>query len=315
MKHNLKVIFAGAPEFAAGHLQALLDANIEVVAVYTQPDRPAGRGKKLTPTPVKALALAHDLPVEQPVSLKDEAAFAQLSQYHADVMVVVAYGLILPQRVLDAFPLGCINVHASLLPRWRGAAPIQRCIEAGDTESGVGIMQMEAGLDTGPVLREARCPIANDETGGELHDRLLALGKTELVAALADIQDRAAIATAQPQEGVTYAHKLDKAAAKLDFSRSATELANQVRAFNPWPVCHANLTDKVLRIWQAQAVACQHQGEQGEVVALTKSHAIVQCGQGHLALEVVQLPGKKALPVRDLLNSNQAPLQLGMKLS
>ncbi|WP_119395900.1 methionyl-tRNA formyltransferase [Salinibius halmophilus] len=315
MSSPLNVIFAGAPEFAAGHLQALLDANINVVAVYTQPDRPAGRGKKLTPTPVKALAAAHDIPVHQPTSLKGEDELATLKQYQADIMVVVAYGLLLPQSVLDAFPKGCINVHASLLPRWRGAAPIQRCIEAGDTETGVGIMQMEAGLDTGPVLREVRFEIGEQETGGELHDRLLASGKTALIAALSDIADGKAVATAQSSEGVTYAHKLDKAAAKLDFTRPATALSNQVRAFNPWPVCHTNLGDKVLRVWQASVVTCEQVGEPGDIVQLNKTQAIVQCGEGHLALEVVQLPGKKAMPVRDLLNSNNAPLALGMKFS
>lgn len=315
MKQKLNVIFAGAPEFAAGHLQALLDAKVNVVAVYTQPDRPAGRGKKLTPTPVKALAQEHNIPVEQPESLKGDDALVTLNQYQADIMVVVAYGLLLPQSVLDAFEFGCINVHASLLPRWRGAAPIQRCIEAGDTESGVGIMQMEAGLDTGPVLREARFAIGNDETGGQLHDRLLATGTSELVSALTDIANGTAVATPQPQAGVTYAHKLDKASAKLDFSRSAVDLANQVRAFNPWPVCHAQLADKVLRIWQAKAVDCDKTGVAGEIVELNKTQAIVQCAQGHLALEIVQLPGKKALAVRDILNSNHSPLQLGLVLS
>lgn len=315
MKQNLNVIFAGAPEFAAGHLQALLDADINIVAVYTQPDRPAGRGKKLTPTAVKALALKHDIPVEQPTSLKGDEALATINQYQADIMIVVAYGLLLPQSILDAFKYGCINVHASLLPRWRGAAPIQRCIEAGDTESGVGIMQMEAGLDTGPVLHEIRLPIGDQETGGELHDRLLGAGKEALVAALQRIENGTAAAQPQPSEGITYAHKLDKAAAKLDFNRSAVALANQVRAFNPWPVCHTSLNDKVLRVWQSRAVDCEHSGAVGEIVQLTKTQAIVQCGEGHLALEAVQLPGKKALAIRDLLNSNNAPLQLGMKLS
>lgn len=315
MSKRLKVIFAGAPEFAAGHLEALLAADIDVVAVYTQPDRPAGRGKKLTPTAVKATAQAHDIAVEQPTSLKDEAALATLTAYQADIMVVVAYGLLLPQSVLDAFPYGCINVHASLLPRWRGAAPIQRCIEAGDQQTGIGIMQMEAGLDTGPILREAKLTIGAKETGGELHDRLLALGKAELVAALADIAAGNASARTQASEGIEYAHKLNKASAKLDFQRSAQALANQVRAFNPWPVAHAKLDDLVLRVWQASAVSTDKTGAVGEIVELNKSQAIIQCGQGHLALEVVQLPGKKALAVRDILNSNQSPLTLGRILS
>ncbi|WP_081136608.1 methionyl-tRNA formyltransferase, partial [Halomonas sp. BC2] len=247
----LRVVFAGTPDFAASSLAALLDSEHEVVAVYTQPDRPAGRGRKLTPSPVKQLAQAQALPVYQPISLKDAEAQAELAALNADVMVVVAYGLLLPQAVLDTPRLGCINVHASLLPRWRGAAPIQRAIEAGDSASGVTIMQMDAGLDTGAMLHEVRTPITPRTTGGDLHDRLAIQGANALIHVLDNLDNGSLQATAQPDEGVTYAAKLSKAEAELDFSQPAEQLARKIRAFNPWPVAWCALGNDRLRLLMA----------------------------------------------------------------
>ena len=251
----LRIVFAGTPEFSVPCLAACRASGAEVVAVYTQPDRPAGRGRKLTPSPVKQAALDAGIPVEQPESLKDTDARERLAAYAPDLMVVVAYGLILPRKVLATPRLGCWNVHASLLPRWRGAAPIQRAILAGDAESGVDLMQMEAGLDTGPVLLERRTPIADDDTGGSLHDRLSALGADVLAEGLRRVMAGENLAaTPQPETGVTYAHKLDKAEAQLDFTRPAIALERQVRAFDPWPVAEGEIAGERVRVWSALAV-------------------------------------------------------------
>ncbi|MBZ9559545.1 MULTISPECIES: methionyl-tRNA formyltransferase [unclassified Modicisalibacter] len=307
MTRSLRVVFAGTPDFAAESLRALLASRHDVIAVYTQPDRPAGRGRKLTPSPVKALALEHDLPVHQPATLKAEDAQRELAAYRPDVMVVVAYGLLLPQAVLDIPRLGCLNVHASLLPRWRGAAPIQRAIEAGDTESGVAIMQMDAGLDTGDVLLERRTPITATTTGGELHDRLAALGGEALVATLEGLAGPGIEAVPQPAEGVTYAAKLSKAEAALDFTRPAAELAARVRAFNPWPVAWTRLGDDTLRLWLAEAddtVATA--SAPGTLLESAPDALRIACGpEGREVLRVTraQLPGGKPLAVRELLNA------------
>lgn len=309
----LKVVFAGTPEFAAVSLEALLSrSDHEVLAVLTQPDRPAGRGKKLTASPVKVLAQAHGIPVWQPENLKGDETASQLEALAPDVMVVVAYGLIIPQRILDVPRYGCINVHGSLLPRWRGAAPIQRAIAAGDTESGVGIMQMEAGLDTGPVLLERRCPITPEDTGGSLHDRLAELGADALVDALQDLPGLRTRARPQPAEGVTYAHKLTKDDAQLDFSLPATVLANRVRAFNPWPVAWTAWQGAPLRVWAATAVAGE--GDPGQVLAVRDDAIDVACGEGALRLAEIQLPGKKALPVADLLRGRPDLMMQGDRL-
>lgn len=309
----LKVVFAGTPEFAAESLEAVLSRTPhQVLAVLTQPDRPAGRGKKLTPSPVKVLADAHQIPVWQPENLKGDDIVEQLAALNADVMVVVAYGLIVPQRILDLPRYGCINVHGSLLPRWRGAAPIQRAIAAGDSETGVGIMQMEAGLDTGPVLLEVRCPIEPGDTGGSLHDRLAALGAQTLVAALADLPAHLNQAQVQADDGVTYAHKLSKDDARLDFSLAAVELANRVRAFNPWPVAWFPWQDKPLRVWAAQPV--DGDGAPGTVLAVSEAGVDVACGQGALRLTHIQLPGKKALPVADILRGRPDLFAAGEQL-
>jgi len=295
----LRIIFAGTPEFAAESLAALLASSHQVVAVLTQPDRPAGRGRTLQPSPVKVLAEHQGIPVLQPESLKGEVIRAELAALAADVMVVVAYGLIIPADVLALPRHGCVNVHGSLLPRWRGAAPIQRAIAAGDHESGVGIMQMEAGLDTGPVLLEVRTPIQPDDTGGSLHDRLAVLGADALVQALANLDELQSKAAPQPQAGITYAHKLTKEEAQLDWSKSALALAREVRAFNPWPVSWVSRPEGPLRV--LSAMPGTGKGEPGTLLAVSAAGIEVACGEGSLRLTEIQLPGKKPLPVADLL--------------
>jgi len=300
----LRVVFAGTPEFSVPCLEACRASGVEVVAVYTQPDRPAGRGRKLTPSPVKQAALAAGIPVEQPESLKSQAARDTLAAYRPDLMVVVAYGLILPRKVLALPRLGCWNVHASLLPRWRGAAPIQRAILAGDAESGVDLMQMEAGLDTGPVLLERRTPIDRADTGGSLHDRLSALGAEVLADGLRRAVAGETLApTPQPEEGVTYAHKLDKAEAKLDFQRDALALERQVRAFDPWPVAEGEIAGEPLRIWAAEAIARDHAASPGSVLSAGRDGIEIACGSGALRVTALQRAGGKRIGAADYLNA------------
>lgn len=300
----LRVVFAGTPEFSVPCLEACRASGAEVVAVYTQPDRPAGRGRKLTPSPVKQAALAAGIPVEQPESLKSQAVRDALAAYRPDLMVVVAYGLILPRKVLALPRLGCWNVHASLLPRWRGAAPIQRAILAGDAESGVDLMQMEAGLDTGPVLLERRTPIDRADTGGTLHDRLSALGADVLADGLRRAVAGETLApTPQPEEGVTYAHKLDKAEAKLDFQRDALALERQVRAFDPWPVAEGEIAGEPLRIWAAEAIARDHAAAPGSVLSAGRDGIEIACGSGALRVTALQRAGGKRIGAADYLNA------------
>ncbi|MEO9078657.1 MAG: methionyl-tRNA formyltransferase [Rhodanobacter sp.] len=302
--NKLRLVFAGTPEFAVPCLEACRASGAEIVAVYTQPDRPAGRGRKLTPSPVKQAALAAGIPVEQPESLKLAQTQQTMAAYQADLLVVVAYGLILPRKVLAIPRLGCWNVHASLLPRWRGAAPIQRAIFAGDSESGVGLMQMEAGLDTGPVLLERRTPINREDTGGTLHDRLSSLGADVLAEGLRRLQaGDALIATAQPERGVLYAHKLDKTEAGLDFSRPAIELEQQVRAFDPWPVAEGSVAGEPLRIWAAQAIEFDHHAAPGSILAASRDGIDLACGQGALRLTALQRAGGKRITGADYLNA------------
>ncbi|WP_066959713.1 methionyl-tRNA formyltransferase [Microbulbifer sp. Q7] len=303
---SLNIIFAGTPDFAAIHLQTLLDSEHKVIAVYSQPDRPAGRGKKLLSSPVKQLALEHDIPVYQPLSLRDENAQQELAALNADLMVVVAYGLILPQVVLDTPRLGCVNVHASLLPRWRGAAPIQRAVEAGDAESGVAIMQMEAGLDTGPVLVEARTPIAAHETGGSLHDKLARLGGPALLEALQLLESGTAKPQVQDDTLANYAGKISKEEARIDWQRPAAELARLIRAFNPFPVCWTEYQDgkgktQRLRIYQAKHEQGCHTDAPGTILSADDEGILVACGREALRLTQLQLPGKKALPLAEIL--------------
>lgn len=305
----MRIVFAGTPEFAAQHLQALLDAGREVIAVYTQPDRPAGRGQKLMPSPVKQLALQHDIPVHQPQTLRDPEAQAELGSLQADLMVVVAYGLILPQAVLDMPRLGCINSHASLLPRWRGAAPIQRAIEAGDAESGVTVMQMEAGLDTGPMLLKVHTPIAPDDTGGSLHDRLAELGSNAVVEAVSALEAGTLAGEIQDDSLATYAHKLNKDEARIDWTRPAVELERRVRAFHPWPICQSTLDGAAVKIHVAEP-GTGH-GVPGQIIDADKIGLDVACGEGSLRLTRLQLAGGKPLAFSDLFNSRREQFATG----
>ncbi len=298
----MRVIFAGTPDFSVPVLQALLDSRHEVVAVYTQPDRPAGRGRKLKPGPVKQLAEDNGIPVYQPASLKGADSQQELAALQPDLMVVVAYGLLLPQVVLDMPDLGCVNLHASILPRWRGAAPIQRAILAGDSASGVCLMQMEAGLDSGPVLAEVRTPIATDETGGSLHDRLSQLSADLLAKRLDELAGGHLAPVIQDESQVTYAHKLDKGEASIDWQQDAMAIERQVRAFNPWPVAQAQYECKSLRIWSARAIDYAN-GSPGAVVAAGKQGIDIACGQGCLRLLEIQLPGGKRLDAAAFLNA------------
>jgi len=303
MPAPLKIVFAGTPDFSVPALDALLASGHAVVAVYTQPDRPAGRGRKLTASPVKARALEHGIPVHQPLSLKSPDEQQRLATLAPDVMVVVAYGLLLPPAVLAIPRLGCVNIHASLLPRWRGAAPIQRAILAGDAETGVTLMQMEKGLDTGPMLATLRCPIGPADTAETLHDRLAALGAEALVPTLERL-DRGEL-TAEPQDDAQacYAAKLDKAEAVLDWQRPAVELERQVRAFNPWPVAQTGFQERVLRVWQARALDEQHTAAPGTVLRAGKAGIDVAAGRGVLRLTSVQLPGKRPTDAAAFLNA------------
>lgn len=310
---KLRIIFAGTPDFAARHLAALLASHHQVVAVYTQPDRPAGRGKKLTASPVKQLAEQHQLPIQQPASLKSPEAQAVLRQYQADVMVVVAYGLILPQAVLDTPRLGCLNVHGSLLPRWRGAAPIQRAIWAGDSETGVTIMQMDKGLDTGAMLHKAALPITADDTSASLYNKLAELGPEALLYTL----DRLTQLTAQPQDDslANYAQKLSKEEARIDWQLGATQLERCVRAFNPWPVSFFEHQQQAIKVWAASCLPATSQARPGTIIASSKAGIDVATGDGVLRISQLQLPGKKAMAAADVLNARQEWFNEGVVLS
>ena len=301
----LRIVFAGTPEFAVPALRAAAERQ-EVVAVYTQPDRPAGRGRGMQASPVKLEALKRGIPVLQPENFRAQVSKDALRALQPDLMVVVAYGLILPQSVLDIPRHGCWNLHASLLPRWRGAAPIQRAIEAGDAETGVCLMQMEKGLDTGPVLLEQRLPIGADDTGGKLHDRLAELGAQVLRDGLGLLRaGMRPVARPQPAEGVTYAHKLDKAEARLDWTRPAIELERKVRAFNPWPVAEADIAGERLRIHGAVALPLAHSAAPGEVLVATRQGIDIACGEGALRIRVLQRAGGKPITAADWLNARR----------
>ena len=296
---GLRVAFAGTPEFAAQALDAILKAGYAVPLVLTQPDRPAGRGMKLSPSAVKQLALAHGIEVDQPEKLRTDAQRARLADCAPDVLVVAAYGLILPKAVLALPRLGCINIHASLLPRWRGAAPIHRAIEAGDAETGITIMQMDEGLDTGPMLLRRALPIAADDTTASLHDRLAALGGDCIVEALAALQCGQLSPTPQPAEGVTYAAKIGRAEADIDWSRPAAEIERAMRAFDPFPGAVSTLRDTAIKCWKAQVVAGE--GEPGRVLAVDADGIVVACGRDALRCTVLQRPGSKRLPAGEFL--------------
>lgn len=299
----LNIIFAGTPDFAARHLQALLDSHHNVIGVYTQPDRPAGRGKKLTASPVKELALANNIPVYQPGSLRKEPAQQELAALNADIMVVVAYGLILPKVVLDTPRLGCINVHGSILPRWRGAAPIQRALWAGDKETGVTIMQMDVGLDTGDMLLKTYLPIEDDDTSASLYEKLAEQGPFALLQALEGLANGTLAAEKQDETLANYAEKLSKEEARLDWNKSAKQLWQEVRAFNPWPVSYFEHQGNTIKVWQTQVSQATSNAAPGTIISASKKGIDVATGDGVLTLLSMQLPGKKPLSVADILNA------------
>lgn len=315
MSDSLRIIFAGTPDFAARHLDALLSSGHHVVGVFTQPDRPAGRGKKLMPSPVKVLAEENGLPVFQPASLRPQENQQLVADLHADVMVVVAYGLILPKAVLDMPRLGCINVHGSLLPRWRGAAPIQRALWAGDTETGVTIMQMDVGLDTGDMLYKLVCPITDEDTSATLYDKLAGLGPAGLIETLAQLANDTAQPQVQDEAQVTYAEKLSKEEARVDWSLSAAQLERCIRAFNPWPMSWLEIDGQPLKIWKASVIDTGTTAEPGTIVDATKQGIQVATGDGILNVESLQPAGKKAMSAQDLLNSRREWFVPGHRLA
>ncbi|WP_417643190.1 methionyl-tRNA formyltransferase [Enterobacter kobei] len=315
MSDSLRIIFAGTPDFAARHLDALLSSGHHVVGVFTQPDRPAGRGKKLMPSPVKVLAEENGLPVFQPASLRPQENQQLVADLHADVMVVVAYGLILPKAVLDMPRLGCINVHGSLLPRWRGAAPIQRALWAGDTETGVTIMQMDVGLDTGDMLYKLVCPITDEDTSATLYDKLAGLGPAGLIETLAQLANGTAQPQVQDEAQVTYAEKLSKEEARVDWSLSAAQLERCIRAFNPWPMSWLEIDGQPLKIWKASVIDTGTTAEPGTIVDATKQGIQVATGDGILNVESLQPAGKKAMSAQDLLNSRREWFVPGHRLA
>lgn len=316
----LKIIFAGTPDFAAYHLRALLSTEHQICAVYTQPDRPSGRGKKLTPSPVKKLALEHSIEVKQPASLKDPQSQRELAELDCDIMIVVAYGLLLPKAVLDIPRHGCINVHGSILPRWRGAAPIQRAIEAGDKTSGVTIMQMDVGLDTGDMLLKAECPILEGDSTTDLHDRLCEIGAPALIETLAQIAQGAAQPEKQEDSLSNYARKIEKAEAEIDWSLDAEVISRKIRAFNPFPICFTFFNDERLRIHKATPITSDSTSTSTPgYMNILNNNIVVECGAGQLKLEQLQLPGKKAMSTTEFINGSgkllgDAPeIQLGLK--
>lgn len=303
----MRLVFAGTPELAARHLEALLASRHQLAAVYTQPDRPAGRGRRPAPSPVKRLAEAHGLPVRQPATLRPSAEHEALAELAPELMVVVAYGLLLPRAVLGIPPRGCLNVHASLLPRWRGAAPIQRALLAGDRETGVSLMEMEEGLDTGPVLLEARCPILPADTAGSLHDRLAELGARVLPEALDRLEAGTLEARPQDEARATHAPKLSKEEARLDWTRPAVELERAVRAFDPWPVAHTLLGGEPLRVWRAEVAPGGASAGPGTVTAAGPGGIDVATGAGLLRLTELQRPGGRRLPAAAFLAGRPVP--------
>ncbi|MBN3124871.1 methionyl-tRNA formyltransferase [Pectobacterium brasiliense] len=305
MSDSLRIIFAGTPDFAARHLDALLSSGHEVVGVFTQPDRPAGRGNKLTPSPVKILAEQHSIPVFQPKSLRPEENQAMVQALNADVMVVVAYGLILPQPVLSMPRLGCINVHGSLLPLWRGAAPIQRALWAGDSETGVTIMQMDVGLDTGAMLHKISCPILPQDTSATLYDKLAELGPRGLLETLEQLADGSAVAETQNDALATYAEKLSKEEARLNWQLSAEQLERCIRAFNPWPVSYFIVDEQPVKVWKAEVIAKAHGSQPGTILQSDKQGIQVATADGILNIQELQPAGKKVMAAQDLLNSRR----------
>ncbi|TEW54130.1 methionyl-tRNA formyltransferase [Psychromonas sp. RZ22] len=302
---KLNIIFAGTPDFAANHLQALIDAEFNVVAVYSQPDRPAGRGKKLTASAVKEVALANDIAVYQPENFKQAESVEQLATLKADLMIVVAYGLILPVSVLTTPRLGCLNVHGSLLPRWRGAAPFQRAIWAGDKETGVTIMQMDEGLDTGDMLKKVSCPIDADETSASLYAKVAKQAPAVLIETIQQLQAGELVAEKQNESHATYAKKLSKAEALINWRDDATFIDRCIRAFSPWPISYFEWAGQTIKVHKATIVESTTTESAGAIIKVDKNGIQVATGEGVLNLEIIQLAGKKAMPVQDVLNSRR----------
>ena len=303
---SLKIIFAGTPDFAAKHLQALLNSSHQVIGVFTQPDKPAGRGNKLTASPVKQLALQNNLPVYQPISLKDSANQQIIADLNADIMIVVAYGLILPQTILVMPKYGCLNVHGSLLPRWRGAAPIQRACWAGDTETGITIMQMDVGLDTGDMLYKEKCHIEDDDTSATLYNKLAQIGPDALLKTLKLIIEGKAKPEKQNESQVTYATKLSKQEAKLDWNLTATQLERCIRAFNPWPVSYFEINGELIKVWQANVISETTDKTPGTILRADKSGIQIATQDGVINMTLLQPAGKKPMSAQDFLNSRKA---------
>lgn len=311
----MRVIFAGTPDFAATHLQAILeDDRYQLVAIYTQPDRPAGRGKKITQSPVKKLALANDIQLEQPASLTDIKTQETIARLEADVLIVVAYGLILPQAVLDIPRLGCINVHGSILPKWRGAAPIQRAIEAGDRETGVTVMQMDVGLDTGPMLTTSQCTIDDKETSASLYSKLAVLGAQALINTLEKMRSGTAVGIAQDSTQSSYADKIAKQESLIDWSASVTEIERRVRAFNPFPAAYSLVNGQRIKIWLASADSREYHGVPGEILSADDDGLLVKCGNGALLISTIQLAGKSKMYVAEALKSRASLFSPGNRL-
>ncbi|MCE0493673.1 methionyl-tRNA formyltransferase [Vibrio salinus] len=315
MSQSLRIVFAGSPDFAARHLAALLSSEHQVVGVYTPPDRPAGRGKKLTASPVKNMALENNIPVYQPEGFKSDEAKQQLKSLDADIMIIVAYGFLLPKTVLDMPKLGCINVHGSVLPRWRGAAPIQRAIWAGDKETGVTIMQMDVGLDTGDMLSVATTPIEPSDTSASMYEKLANLGPQALVRCLTDIADNRICPVKQDDERANYAEKLSKQEALIDWSSDAEFIERCTRAFNPWPMSYFKVADNNIKVWQARLSETSTDKPAGTILKTDKTGIYIATGKGVLVLETLQIPGKKALPVQDILNARADWFEVGSQLS
>lgn len=305
MSEPLKIIFAGTPDFAAKHLAALLGTRHQIVGVLTRHDKPAGRGKKLTPSPVKVLAEENQLPVFQPISLRDSENQQWIKNLNADLMIVVAYGLILPQAVLDIPRLGCLNVHGSLLPRWRGAAPIQRSIWAGDTETGVTIMQMDAGLDTGDMLYKAICPISTSDTSASLYDKLAITGPEALIHTVEMLSAGQCVAEKQDDSLANYAEKLSKEEARINWQDDAVHIERCIRAFNPWPMSYFMIEEQLIKVWQAEVFADEHDKQPGTIISADKKGICIATGNGILNITQLQPPGKKAMSAQDILNSRR----------
>ena len=313
--YTVRLVFAGTPDFAATALRALIAAGHTIVGVYSQPDRPAGRGRKLQPSPVKQVALDHGIPVFQPETLKTPDAQKQLADLNPDVMIVAAYGLILPKAILDIPTHGCLNIHASLLPRWRGAAPVQRAIAAGDAETGITIMQMDEGLDTGDMLLKTSTPIHASDTGGSLHDRLADIGGKAIVEALVQLANGKLTPEPQNDAEANYAHKLSKEEGHIDWSQNAQEIERLIRAFNPWPGTFTDLGEQRIRIHQASALKQGSDKGPGTVIARERDGVDVACGTGTLRITSAQLPGSKAQSINDLINGGKQVLLPGQELN